>query len=209
MGGESIEGPKGRVPGAEKLTFAVVDCSGTLPVLGPDHAVVKAHHLKGHLNCFLGFWAIPKSYPGICCGFPDLVWQKMMQIGADFSLNLRQQKWRAVELFEKLLQECDEMEKKFRDGVDLSEQCRVMKHEAMIAATSMTRALPPAAFPREHQGQRPKDPVANAGPATPPLGQFRQNLQEKAECYILQELLPGKRLQKLRRHRFLSLMRSL
>ena len=27
MGGETREGPEGRVPGAEKLTFAVVDCS--------------------------------------------------------------------------------------------------------------------------------------------------------------------------------------
>ena len=33
MGGETREGPEGRVPGAEKLTFAVVDCSGTLPVM--------------------------------------------------------------------------------------------------------------------------------------------------------------------------------
>ena len=33
MGGETREGPEGRVPGAEKLTFAVVDCSGTLPVI--------------------------------------------------------------------------------------------------------------------------------------------------------------------------------
>ena len=65
MGGETREGPEGRVPGAEKLTFAVVDCSGTLPVINrPASELTRSKTLEGHLNCFLSFWAIPKHYPG-------------------------------------------------------------------------------------------------------------------------------------------------
>ena len=165
MGGNADEGPEGRVPGAEKLTFALVDCSGLLPVLGPAHTNVNGQCLKGHLNCFLGFWAIPKNYKGVCSGYADLVWQKMNLIGQNFNLGLRMEKWRAPELFRNLMKECETMEIKFKQGMELAEQCRDMKMEAMVMATSMTRALPPAAFPQEYE--RPKDPVREEiwGPA--------------------------------------------
>ena len=47
MGGRS----GGRVPGDEGLRFALVDCSGLLPVVG-KHDIVTGKLLRGHLNCF-------------------------------------------------------------------------------------------------------------------------------------------------------------
>ena len=102
MGGETREGPEGRVPGAEKLTFAVVDCSGTLPVMNrPASELTRSKTLEGHLNCFLSFWAIPKYYPGLTSGYACEVWKKMMSIGEDFNRGFRQEKWRAPELMKK------------------------------------------------------------------------------------------------------------
>ena len=128
MGGETREGPEGRVPGAEKLTFAVVDCSGTLPVINrPASELTRSKTLEGHLNCFLSFWAIPKYYPGLASGYACEVWKKMMSIGEDFNRGFRQEKWRAPELMNNLLKECERLEQKFKDGQQLSEQCRLMK----------------------------------------------------------------------------------
>ena len=146
MGGETREGPEGRVPGAEKLTFAVVDCSGTLPVINrPASELTRSKTLEGHLNCFLSFWAIPKHYPGLASGYACEVWKKMMSIGEDFNRGFRQEKWRAPELMKTLLKECERLEQKFKDGQQLSEQCRLMKQEALQEA-SLRRPLPPADF---------------------------------------------------------------
>ena len=146
MGGETREGPEGRVPGAEKLTFAVVDCSGTLPVMNrPASELTRSKTLEGHLNCFLSFWAIPKYYPGLTSGYACEVWKKMMSIGEDFNRGFRQEKWRAPELMKNLLKECERLEQKFKDGQQLSEQCRLMKQEALQEA-SLRRPLPPADF---------------------------------------------------------------
>ena len=146
MGGETRAGPEGRVPGAEKLTFAVVDCSGTLPVINrPASELTRSKTLEGHLNCFLSFWAIPKYYPGLASGYACEVWKKMMSIGEDFNRGFRQEKWRAPELMNNLLKECERLEQKFKDGQQLSEQCRLMKQEALQEA-SLRRPLPPADF---------------------------------------------------------------
>ena len=121
MGGETREGPEGRVPGAEKLTFAVVDCSGALPVMNrPASELTRSKTLEGHLNCFLSFWAIPKYYPGLTSGYACEVWKKMMSIGEDFNRGFRQEKWRAPELMKNLLKECERLEQKFKDGQQLS-----------------------------------------------------------------------------------------
>ena len=146
MGGETREGPEGRVPGAEKLTFAVVDCSGTLPVINrPASELTRSKTLEGHLNCFLSFWAIPKYYPGLASGYACEVWKKMMSIGEAFNRGFREEKWRAPELMNNLLKECERLEQKFKDGQQLSEQCRLMKQEALQEA-SLRRPLPPADF---------------------------------------------------------------
>ena len=146
MGGETREGPEGRVPGAEKLTFAVVDCSGTLPVINrPASELTRSKTLEGHLNCFLSFWAIPKYYPGLASGYACEVWKKMMSIGEAFNRGFREEKWRAPELMKNLLKECERLEQKFKDGQQLSEQCRLMKQEALQEA-SLRRPLPPADF---------------------------------------------------------------
>ena len=46
---------------------------------------------------------------------------------------------------ENLLKECERLEQKFKDGQQLSEQCRLMKQEALQEA-SLRRPLPPADF---------------------------------------------------------------
>ena len=74
---------------------------------------------------------------------------KMLAIGTQFSTDFRSQQWRAVELMEGLMNECIRMEKKFEAGLDLTEQCKQMKKEAM-AASLKRRPLPPAAFPKDH-----------------------------------------------------------
>ena len=174
MGGETREGPEGRVPGAEKLTFAVVDCSGTLPVINrPASELTRSKTLEGHLNCFLSFWAIPKHYPGLASGYACEVWKKMMSIGEDFNRGFRQEKWRAPELMKNLLKECERLEQKFKDGQQLSEQCRLMKQEALQEA-SLRRPLPPADF-------------LNNVPPTDDIPPWTYLLQEKAECQNLQK----------------------
>ena len=124
----------------------MVDCSGTLPVMNrPASELTRSKTLEGHLNCFLSFWAIPKYYPGLTSGYACEVWKKMMSIGEDFNRGFRQEKWRAPELMKNLLKECERLEQKFKDGQQLSEQCRLMKQEALQEA-SLRRPLPPADF---------------------------------------------------------------
>ena len=59
------------------------------------------------------------------------------------------------------MNECIRMEKKFEAGLDLTEQCKQMKKEAM-AASLKRRPLPPAAFPKDHcweqERRRPTPP---------------------------------------------------
>ena len=163
MGGRS----GGRVPGDEGLKFALVDCSGLLPVVGKNE-IVTGKLLKGHLNCFVSFWSIPHESGGVISGYAQEVWTKMLAIGTAFSTEFRSQQWRAVEIMENLMTECIRLEAKFSDGFDLYEQCQQMKKEAMAAA--LKRSLPPAPFP---QYQKPRDPLAHCWEqewrrATPP-----------------------------------------
>ena len=68
-----------------------------------------------------------------------------MSIGEAFNRGFREEKWRAPELMKNLLKECERLEQKFKDGQQLSEQCRLMKQEALQEA-SLRRPLPPADF---------------------------------------------------------------
>ena len=175
MGGRS----GGRVPGDEGLRFALVDCSGLLPVVG-KHDIVTGKLLRGHLNCFEHFWSIPKHSGGVISGYAQQVWTKMLAIGTQFHTDFRSQQWRAVELMENLMVECIRMEKQFSDGFDLNEQCQQMKKEAMAA--SFKRSLPLAAFPQHQKLARVPEPKGR------PPGHECQSLQDrrlgtkKAEC---------------------------
>ena len=126
------------MPGDEGLRFALVDCSGLLPVVG-KHDIVTGKLLRGHLNCFEHFWSIPKHSGGVISGYAQQVWMKMLAIGTQFSTDFRSQQWRAVELMEGLMNECIRMEKKFEAGLDLTEQCKQMKKEAMAASLKRRR----------------------------------------------------------------------
>ena len=85
MGGR-VPGAEGRVQGDEGLRFALVDCSGILPLLErPRLSLVPS-------------LAMPKRCGRRC-------WPL-------FSTEFRTQQWRAVELMENLMKECIRMENK-------------------------------------------------------------------------------------------------
>ena len=80
----------------------------------------------------------------------------MLAIGTEFSTEFRTQQWGALEPMENLMKEFNRMEQKFEAGLDLCQQCKEMKKEAMAASFKRQQALPPAAFP---QHQKLRDPV--------------------------------------------------
>ena len=133
-----------------------------------------------------------------------------MSIGEDFNRGFRQEKWRAPELMKTLLKECERLEQKFKDGQQLSEQCRLMKQEALQEA-SLRRPLPPADFLNyvPPTDDIPPWDLPSAGKAECQNLQKKaecQNLWEKAKChFILKGLLPGISRSKKRVPNLLSL----
>ena len=81
---------------AEKLTFAVVDCSGTLPVINrPASELTRSKTLEGPSQLLSELLGHSQILPRLASGYACEVWKKMMSIGEAFNRGFRQEKWRA------------------------------------------------------------------------------------------------------------------
>ena len=120
------------------VQFAFVDSSGLLKVRGPERQENKV--IKAHLWCFLSTWSIvrvDKGHRTHLSSYATQIWVKMQDTAQTFSQTFRQDLgWRPEEILRGLQKDVQEIQERFEQGIDLQEQCRMMKQEALTAAIS-------------------------------------------------------------------------
>ena len=125
------------------VQFAFVDSSGLLKVRGPERQDNKV--IKAHLWCFLSIWSVvrvDKGHRTHLSSYATQVWVKMQQTAQNFSQTFCQnQGWRPEEILRGLQRDVQEIQERFEQGIDLREQCRIMKQDALTAAISRQHQL--------------------------------------------------------------------